>query len=282
MSSQVECPGCRKRYKVGDDLAGKQVRCGCGKMLVVPKAAGNDRASQERAAAGKIPDDLLDETIWDAEPTGQTPLGTLEPETEADRPPVVGTAPVAAVVVDTPAQPTAIDETATDERATDETEYEPDTFWDRFKSPSPLVIAWLAIAYGAGMTLLLLAMTVLTGFGYYCIVGFAMTVSTAVGGVLILRRHPLGPSCAGLASTAIGFSWLWSLLWSFPPIHMFLLIFALQFPFFYAPPAYIVYWCLKEEGTVDEAAEREDFYAIRDTLVERAIEENQKEWKSKS
>ena len=58
-------------------------------------------------------------------------------------------------------------------------------------------------------------------------------------------------------------------------------IFAVQFIFIYAAPAYIIYWCLKEEEAIDEAARHDDLYAIRESLKDRMIEENQKEWESK-
>ena len=55
----------------------------------------------------------------------------------------------------------------------------------------------------------------------------------------------------------------------------------MQFIFIYAAPAYIIYWCLKEEEAIDEAARHDDLYAIRESLKDRMIEENQKEWESK-
>ena len=297
MPAIVECPGCGKRYKVGDNLAGQCVRCGCGKTLIVPTSrppqagkasaedqldeslfeaiaatpAGDSPTSQQQVTADDIPDDLLDETIWDTEPKVETPVETTEAEADVETPPVAEPAPAASVVADNRPRPTA----------TDDSEYEPETFWDRVKSPSRELIAWLAIGYGTAMTLLLLALTALTGLSYYRVFALALAVLIAVGGVLIRKRHPLGPSFAGLASAGTCFSWLFSLLLKFPPLHIFLAIFAVQFVFLYSVPTYIIYWCLKEEEAIDEAAKRDDFYAIRESLKDRVIEENQEEWKSK-
>ena len=55
----------------------------------------------------------------------------------------------------------------------------------------------------------------------------------------------------------------------------------MEFVFIYAIPSYIIYWCLKEEEAIDEAEKRDDIYAIRESLKDRMIEENQKEWESK-
>jgi hypothetical protein len=273
MSTLVECPGCGKRYKVGDNLAGQRVRCGCGKTLIVPTAnpAGDSPGSQQQVAADDIPDDLLDETIWDTEPKIEPPVETTEAEADLETSPVAQLAPAAPALAENHPRPTAIDDTKD----------EPETFWDRVKSPSRQLIAWLAMGYGAAMTFLLLALTALTGLGYYRVFGLALAVLIAVGGVLIRKRHPLGPSCAGLASVGTCFSWLFSLLLAFLPIHIFLAIFVVQFVFIYSAPAYIIYWCLKEEEAVDKAARRDDFYAIRDSLKDRMTEENQKEWESK-
>ncbi|NLX99056.1 MAG: hypothetical protein GXY83_23185 [Rhodopirellula sp.] len=80
---------------------------------------------------------------------------------------------------------------------------------------------------------------------------------------------------------ATSISWLWSLLWNFYPLYIFLPIFAVQFPFIHAVPVYVTYWCLREENAREEADRRNDLYAIRDELKERRIEENRRRWESK-
>ncbi len=304
MSTLIQCSGCGKRYKVGDDLAGKPVRCGCGETLIVPESqspgadgdaaegqldeslygviAAGGPAPGQQIAADDIPDDLLDETIWDteakAESRAASTVETVEAATGVDR------SPAAPAIADDRPRPTA----------TDDPEDEPETFWDRFKSPSRELIGWLAIGYGAAMTLLLIVMMapvalMLLQFSALALivliltrgVWIAVAASIAVGGVLMHKRHPLGPPCAGLGSAAICFAWMWSLLWQFLPLHKFLAVFAVEFGFIYAIPAYIIYWCLKEEEAIDEAKKRDDIYAIRDALKDRAIEENLKEWESK-
>ena len=82
-----------------------------------------------------------------------------------------------------------------------------------------------------------------------------------------------------MGSAGIAFFLLLSTLLMFLPIHIFIPVFLVEFIFFYSAPAYIIYWCLKEDEGLDEEAERDKFYAVRDRLVERAIKENQAEWK---
>ena len=302
MSTPIQCSGCGKRYKVGGNLAGQRVRCGCGETLIVPAlqppgasgdvaddqldeslfdviAAGGPASDQE-AAADDISDDLLDETIWDTD----RKVERAEAEADVDPSPVAEGATTDSPVADNRPRPTVADDN----------EDEPATFWDRFKSPSRELIAWLAIGYGAVMAFILFAMTVPAGLFLYRLPGLSLAILIgtrlvwialaaliAVGGVLIRKRHPLGPACAGLGGAGTCFSWLWSLLWAFLPLHVFLAYFTVQFVFIYSIPTYIIYWCLKEEEEIDEAARRDDFYAIRESLKDRMIEENQKEWESK-
>ena len=37
MPQIIQCPSCRKRYRVGDDLAGKVVKCRCGAAMEIPR-----------------------------------------------------------------------------------------------------------------------------------------------------------------------------------------------------------------------------------------------------
>jgi len=43
MAIMLECPGCGKRYKLKDEMAGKQAKCACGNVITVPapRDAGN-------------------------------------------------------------------------------------------------------------------------------------------------------------------------------------------------------------------------------------------------
>ena len=274
MSILVACPGCGKRYKVGDSLADQPVRCGCGKTLHVPQPPVQAEKASAEDQLDESAHDLLDETIWDTDPKVEPPAETTD----------AGALPATPAVADSHPRPTT----------EDDTEDEPEPFWDRAKSPSRELIAWLAIGYGAAMTLLLLVPTILTSLllvqasGLSLIIflsirltWLALAVLIAVGGVLIRKQHPLGPSCAGLASAGTCLSWLLSLLFAFLPIHIFLAIFAVQFVFIYSVPAYIIYWCLKEEEAINEAASSDDLYTIRESLKDRLIEENRKEWEFK-
>ena len=269
MSIPVDCPGCGKRYKVGDNLAGQRVRCGCGKTLFVP----NSRPPQAgEVVADEIPDDLLDETIWDSE----TPAETMEANADVAPSPVAKLAPGVPAVADNRPRPTETDPTETED-----SDDEPETFWDRVKSPSRELIGWLAIAYGGWMCFCSVAAIGLLGLTLPFLIILVLSLLTIAGGVLIKKRHPLGPSFAGLGSAGITFFVLMSTLLCMFPLHVFLVIFAVEYVFFYSAPTYIIYWCLKEEEAIDEAARRDDFYVIRDSLKDRAIEENRKEWESK-
>lgn len=302
MPIHVECSGCGKQYKVGDSLAGKQARCACGKTVTFPAsqparpgedaaneeldeslydviAAGNRRPDQE-IAADNLPGNLLDGIVWDTRPKKEPSMESTGGGHSEDRSPVVPPMLESPAPEDSRRQPPASEEA--------------EAFWDRFKSPSRQRIASLAIGYGAAMACLLLAMMVrdvvtLSRFSELAIlilianrsVWIALAALIAVGGVLIRKRHPLGPPCAGIASVATSFSWLWSLLWNFYPLYIFLPIFAVQFPFIHAVPVYVTYWCLKEENAREEADRRNDLYAIRDELKQRRLEENRRRWESK-
>ena len=290
MSTPIQCPACGKRYKVGDDLAGKRVRCGCGAALIVPAlqppgsdndgldeslydaiAAGGPAPNRE-AAADEIPDDLLDETIWDAEPKSEAPDEPMKVEADEDTPAVAEPLHAAPVAEEKRPRPTETDK--------DEDEYTPDTFWDRVKSPSRELIAWLSIGYGVWMLVLAQILMAMLFVSCPLVMIFLLAPLTIAGGVLILKRHPLGPSFAGLGSAGIAFFVLFTTLLSRLPIHVFMMVFAVEYvPFFFAP-TYIIYWCLKEDEVIAEEAKRDEFYAVRDKIVDRMIKENQEEWKS--
>lgn len=309
MSAVVQCSACGKRYQVGDSLAGKRVRCGCGKTLIVPAPRparpGKDAAHEgleqslyeviapnnvrpdQKAPTNDLPDDLLDESIWDTGPKKSSPVEVSDRTDTAERASIAPPMPP-------PAAPFT-EEERREPAASEEAEDQAETFWDRFRSPSRELIARLAIGYGAAMACLLLVMTVraaaiLSQFSSVAValmignqsIWIAMAVLIAVGGVLIRKRHPLGPPCAGMAGVATSFSWLWSLLWEFHPLYLFLPIFAVHFVFIHSIPAYIIYWCLKQEEAAEEAARRDDHYAIRDAIRERMIEENQRRWSNEN
>ncbi len=303
----IECSGCGKRYQVGDALACKRVRCGCGRTLTVrplrPASPGNaaedelqewlsDRTATDAGppapepAADELPGNLLDGIDWDTAPPRKLSVSAPGEGQTGKTPPAVLPMPEPSAFEDNRPLPPSREEAG-------EAEEEAATFWDRLKSPRRELIARLAVVYGAAMASYLLALAVrdvvvLSRFSELAVmilivnrsVWIALAVLIAVGGILIRKRHPLGPPCAGIASVATSFSWLWSLLWAFHPIYIFLPIFAIQFPFIHAVPVYVTYWCLKEEEAGEEAARLDDHYAIRDALKERAIEENQKRWQS--
>jgi hypothetical protein len=72
VSIVIKCPACGKGYKVGDDLAGKRVKCKCGQTMVVPApAAAAESDAYDLAPMGASdPSSLLDE---DLPPAAQGP-----------------------------------------------------------------------------------------------------------------------------------------------------------------------------------------------------------------
>ena len=293
MPTSVECPGCGKRYKVSDNLAGQRVWCGCGRTLtaptsrprqasgasaedrqeqslsgvIAPNPVGDSPTSQQQVAA----DDLLDEKIWDAESRVETPAETTEAEARVSPSPVARLAPGVPAVANNLPRPTA----------TDDTEYEPETSWGRVKSLSRELVVWLSIGYGIWMLFFALSMIVLHRLTFSFLLILILSPLTIAGGALIKIRHPLGPSFAGLASAGIAFFVLMATLMSGFSLGVVVVFIAVEVVFFYSAPACIIYWCLKEEEAMDEEAKRDDLFVIRESLKDRMIEENRKEWESK-
>lgn len=277
MSTTVECPGCGKRYKVSDNLAGQRVWCGCGRTLTAPTSrprqpnGGSAENRQKKSPSGLIADDLLDEKIWDAESGVENPDETTDAESRVRPSPVARLAPGVPAAANNLPRPTA----------TDDTEHEPETFWERNKSLSRELVVWLSIGYGIWMLFFALSMTALHGLTFSFLFILLLSPLTVAGGVLIKIRHPLGSSFAGLASAGIAFFVLMATLLSGFSLFVVVVLIAVEAVFFYAAPACIIYWCLKEEEASDEEAKRDDLYVIRDALKDRMIEENRKEWESK-
>jgi hypothetical protein len=55
VSISFKCASCGKAYKVGDEFAGKKVKCACGAAFVVPKALASPKASAAAKAAAAKP-----------------------------------------------------------------------------------------------------------------------------------------------------------------------------------------------------------------------------------
>jgi len=52
----VTCPGCGKRYRLRDDLAGKRVKCKCGSAVVVPGAASGGDSPEAAYGLAPLPE----------------------------------------------------------------------------------------------------------------------------------------------------------------------------------------------------------------------------------
>ena len=55
MALQIKCPGCLKVYKIKEEYLGKKVKCGCGKMMVIPHPKHSPSSSGAKPAASPAP-----------------------------------------------------------------------------------------------------------------------------------------------------------------------------------------------------------------------------------
>jgi hypothetical protein len=112
----------------------------------------------------------------------------------------------------------------------------------------------LSIAYGSVAAVVILCLGLLqwpSGL-YSTVIRTTLAVLIAVGGVLILKRHPHGPACAGLCCVFLCFFRLGYMLilllsaLTTGPLLGFLLFLILTIVL-YAIPVLITIWCLKQE-----------------------------------
>jgi len=253
----VVCPACGKRYRVEQGLAGKRLRCGCGQPVEVgPPDQGAQRGSAE--AAPQEDDDWVAAAFVSPEP----PVAPQASEQQAPLPP--------------PAPQWVSQEDPSDADAAapgEPIEFSRDTPRDLLRHVQSaiasarkgrskaavrrLVVAGLAIAYGAVMALLLVIRLLLDPpegiFGLSNrLASIVLAGCVAAGGWLILKRHPQGPAWAGLASLFLCFPSAWWLLMNVLGYYStgqwrWLGAAVLQGVALFAIPAVVIAWCLQKE-----------------------------------
>ena len=178
MSIPIQCPGCGKRYRFDDRVAGKKARCPCGRTIEVP---------------GPAPDTA---------PTSQPPDAHQRSEPQEPR-----AQPAESASAGREDLPSTVSEPPATEGG-DTSRKKPT--WQTF--PPRMAVGILTIVYGSLAALYLFATLVSTtssgGVGLatmYLIVWLAIAVIMAYGGVLVLNRHPHGHVCAGLACAILFF-----------------------------------------------------------------------------
>ncbi len=181
MAIALRCPGCGKHYQLPGKLAGKQVKCKCGRTTQVPVPAKNTpqtpddiRLIEEPAQAAAVPAPAKPVPNAAAAPASGETLGPVPEETSPPAP--------------------------------------KQTLFRRLKAkwlervPMRTLVGVLSVGYGSLLAALALRPIIMAPLwaswlvALVNLVAIALPALMAVGGVLILRRHEHGPICAGLAA----------------------------------------------------------------------------------
>ena len=250
MSISMRCPGCRKVYRIRDDLAGKQAKCQCGtvmKVPAVPAAKGDPGWEDEVIRAGPIHGGgTAVSAPKKAEPAPAQPPTDSAPGKPASRVPQEPDRKAS------PSRRRILRYAKIDLRSLLRTD------------PWRAVLGLAAVVYGSATAVILLCGITVRSLGDVLfgetaarVAQAALAVGMALGGVLILNRDSRGPACAGLAAALFCVVPMWGI---FPNVRdalrmeefLPLLWVAVK----YAVPIALVVWCLKEE-TRRERRERE-------------------------
>jgi hypothetical protein len=74
MPTSFQCPECAKPFNLGDELAGKKARCGCGAVIRVPEAApAQQPAPPAPAQQPLVPQQPVDPLMGSLPPVEQSP-----------------------------------------------------------------------------------------------------------------------------------------------------------------------------------------------------------------
>lgn len=248
MAIAVVCPGCGRRYRVEDRLAGKRLRCRCGQRLEV-----RNLEQSAGLSSGLGPSEEEDDWVAAAFAPPQSPrpnqVGSegnpLPPGRHGRMGP--GAEPVGQAPTGQSPLPTPLPVSVSQEEMADSGPFQPAGPADlSSRGPLPgeaprdllrhlqsvlapvrrprskaairrLVVAWLAMAYGVVLTVLFLIRLIVDPPGGIFalsnrLAAIVLAGAIAVGGWLIFKRHPQGPAWAGLASVFLCFPTAWSLL----------------------------------------------------------------------
>ena len=226
----LQCPACGSRYEVHDRLAGKQAHCQCGAVMKVPGP----------------------------EPEPGIPLRQEQVDREPARPVATPSQPPQA-----PAEP---DEDAPPAPGLAEALRELREQIRNRAVPLRSIVALLSILYGSIMALLSVAgVSLLGAFGcmpFAELLQPILAVLVAVGGVLMLKKHPQGTAWAGLSCALLCFLPIcgdavevFQCLSAVRPGALLLVL--LRAVLVYPIPIFIVVWTLREE-TARQADSEDD------------------------
>lgn len=256
MAIAVVCPGCGKRYRVAPGLAGKRLRCPCGQRLEV----GSIDQDAERPFAEAAP---LEDEDWVAAAFAPPEPRVAQPS-RLEQPPLPPPLPLAASE-EAPDAATFPGRGPTDFSALSprdllrhlQAAVAPPGKARSKAAVRRLVVGCLALVYGVVMTLVLAARLFLDPpDGVFALsnrlAAIVLAGCVAVGGWLILKRHPQGPAWAGLASLFLCFPSAAGLLLNMLGHYAagqwrWLGAAALQGAALFAIPAVVIAWCLKME-----------------------------------
>jgi len=248
MSIRLQCPGCGKRYRFDEQVAGKKARCRCGRTIVVP---GPARDGATDSAAPPAPDapparEALHAPKTTAPPHARPRSAESASDEREDLRSTVSQLAAAEGGDASPGKPP----------------------WRAV--PPRTAVGFLSIVYGAGAALYLLAAVVsATSSGRaglattYLFVWLAFAAVMAYGGVLVLKRHPHGHVYAGLSCAIVFFVPLvnavceaFRALSAIQP-GVFIAI-VLKSVLLYAIPVLIVVWSVREETRREAEPDRPD------------------------
>lgn len=223
MSVLFRCSGCGKEYRVREEMAGRRATCRCGATTRVPSERMQEGQTDEE-------DEILEDWVATAFRTPPTDP-SVEPEppasTSSERQETVPPAPEGRPESRPPHQ-------------------EPPAPWYR-------LVGVASVAYGSVAALVSLATVIFYPVDIFrWPAAVALPVAIAVGGVLILKRHPHGPACAGLSCVFLCFFSGWRVVLNtlgaltagrLADVLLFLGFFVAV----YSVPIGITVWCLRVE-----------------------------------
>ncbi len=228
MSILIQCPGCGKRYRFDDQVAGKQAKCPCGQTIDVP-LPGSETSPASDAF------DAPNETG----PRG--PRAQPAESSSAHREDLRST----------------VSELAAAEGG-DKSRNRPT--WQTI--PPRTAVGILSIVYGA-VAVLIVPLGLFDASGMIGLLQPLAAVLIVVGGVLILRGHEHGPAVAGLSCAILCFFPLVSAVYSALQLMNAvqpgaLLVLLLRTVLLYTIPIVIVVWTVREETRKQAESQRPD------------------------
>jgi len=232
MPISVDCPGCGKHYRLRDALAGRRVKCRCGRVVAVPEP--------ESEPAEPVESDWVDDAFRAPTPAAAPPQGGVVERAPSAAPPQT-------------AEPRSQSPRRRRESETEARQRE--------------IVGKACLIYGGIMTVVFALVPSFApsflGIGFLAFAQPLFAILVAVGGRLILRGDERGPSVAGLSCLIIGFLHAVGTFRAFGlaltvghlgKAALLLLYLAVVYPV----PVYATIWCLKQEEARRADSDDED------------------------